>query len=311
MKCSKMISLSCKLWWILPLVSCNHATNREISSDLRGLTPVTVTHPYRGTLTDAVNLNATSIFQVKTDVKSDINGYITRIDIQQGQKVNRRDELFIIRSKEAEHLGNTITQLDTSFRFSGINTVRAPVTGYVSQLSHAVNDYVQDGESLVTISDLSSLVFVLDLPYDLKPFLSLNKTVKLTLPGGEMIEGNPGVPYPVVDPASQTLSCIIHIRKGISVPENLIASVRYVTHSRSNAVIVPREAVLTNEVQDAFWIMRMSDSVTAVKVPVKKGLESADKIEILSPALSASDLILISGNYGLPDTALVVMEKQK
>ena len=55
--------------------------------------------------------------------------------------------------------------------------------------------------------------------------------------------------------------------------------------------------------------MKLTDSVTAVKVPVQKGLETISKVEILSPALSASDKILLTGNYGLTDTAKVTIIK--
>ena len=55
--------------------------------------------------------------------------------------------------------------------------------------------------------------------------------------------------------------------------------------------------------------MKMIDSATAVKVPVKKGLETADKVEILSPVLKVTDKILLTGNYGLPDTAKVTVIK--
>jgi hypothetical protein len=51
--------------------------------------------------------------------------------------------------------------------------------------------------------------------------------------------------------------------------------------------------------------MKMTDSITAVKVPVKKGIETKDRIEILSPVFSDQDKILLTGNYGLGDTAKV------
>jgi len=42
-----------------------------------------------------------------------------------------------------------------------------------------------------------------------------------------------------------------------------------------------------------------------VKVPVQKGIESDDEVEITQPQLSVTDRIVYSGNYGLPDTARV------
>jgi uncharacterized NAD(P)/FAD-binding protein YdhS len=62
---------------------------------------------------------------------------------------------------------------------------------------------------------------------------------------------------------------------------------------------------LSNETLSEFWVMKMIDDTTAVKVPVKKGIETGDRVEILSPDFSPEDKILLSGNYGLADTALV------
>ncbi|HXL54630.1 MAG TPA: hypothetical protein VN958_00140, partial [Chitinophagaceae bacterium] len=59
------------------------------------------------------------------------------------------------------------------------------------------------------------------------------------------------------------------------------------------------------------WVMKIIDDSTAVKVPVKKGIETGDRIEILSPAFNPSEKILLTGNYGLPDTAKVtIMQTQ-
>ena len=74
---------------------------------------------------------------------------------------------------------------------------------------------------------------------------------------------------------------------------------------KDNAVSLPKAAILTNDVQSEFWIMKLTDTNTAVKVLIKKGLETKDKVEILSPALTPGDKILLTGNYGLPDTAKV------
>ena len=82
----------------------------------------------------------------------------------------------------------------------------------------------------------------------------------------------------------------------------------YVKKVKPLAVTLPKEAVLTNEVQDEFWIMKMIDDATAVKVTVVKGIESGGKVEILSPVLIPGDNILLTGNYGLPDTASVMVE---
>ncbi|MCW3118637.1 MAG: HlyD family efflux transporter periplasmic adaptor subunit, partial [Chitinophagaceae bacterium] len=66
---------------------------------------------------------------------------------------------------------------------------------------------------------------------------------------------------------------------------------------------------LSDESQTNFWVMKMMDSVTAVKVPVTTGMESDGKVEIMKPLFTTGDQILISGNYGLADTAKVKIVK--
>ena len=72
--------------------------------------------------------------------------------------------------------------------------------------------------------------------------------------------------------------------------------------------MVPKAAVLTDETQSQFWVMKITDSNIAVKVPIQKGMENSGEVEILSPAFSDKDRILISGNYGLADTAKVSIQ---
>jgi len=150
-------------------------------------------------------------------------------------------------------------------------------------------------------------VFLLDLPYELKPFLPNNNSLKLKLPDGTVLDGYVASAMPTMDAVSQTQNYIIKVNTDKQIPENLIAKVSLIKRTKSNTTSLPKAAVLSDEVQSEFWIMKMIDSVTAVKVPVRKGLETMDHVEILSPVLSATDKILLTGNYGLTDTAKVII----
>ena len=289
--------------------SCNPAAEKkeedDVSSEAEAVTPVTVTNVSSGLLEDVIELNATSSFLLKTTVKSNTNGYLQSVNALLGKYVSKGQDLFVVKTKEAENLGNTVNLLDTSFHFTGVVHIKAPGSGYITQLAYTTGDYVQDGEQLATISDINSFVFLLDLPYELKGYLPNNKTVEVTLPDGEKLTGTLGAAMPTVDAVSQTQSYKISINSKQQIPENLIAKVKLIKSSKPNAVSVPKESVLTDEAQNKFWIMKLINDSTAVKIIVKKGLESGDKVEILSPPLSAADKILLTGNYGLSDTAKV------
>ncbi len=291
------------------LSSCHWGKNPSEEAIPEGRIPVTTTSVKIGALNECVDLNATSQFQLKTSVKSMTNGYLQEVNVKLGQKINKGDRLFVIRSKEAQNLGNMINKLDSSLRFEGKVQVNAPGNGYILQLAYRDGDYVQDGETIATIGDLKSLVFILELPYELKPFLSANKSVVLSLPDGEQLKGTITSAMPTVDAASQTQSYIISVDNSKPIPENLMAKVQFIKKASANTMILPKEAILTNEVQSQFWIMQMIDSTTAVKLIVKKGIEAGDSVEIVSPQLDPKMQILLTGNYGLTDTARVVIEK--
>ncbi|GAC1419365.1 MAG: hypothetical protein NVSMB67_09390 [Flavisolibacter sp.] len=272
-------------------------------------TPVTVIGITNEVLSEYADLNATSSFLQYNVVKSNINGYINVVNAKVGQFVSVGQHLFSLKTKEAISLGNTINKLDPSFHFSGTVEISSPQSGYITQLLHQKGDYVQDGEQLAVISDSKSFGFILNVPYELNKYVSLNKNVDVLLPDGTKLKGLVASFMPTIDSVSQTQRALVKILGGKQIPENLIAKVRIVKSEKNNATSLPKAAILTDESQSNFWVMKMIDSVTAVKVPIIKGMEAGNKVEIIRPQFTANDKILLMGNYGLPDTAKVKIVK--
>ncbi|MEP6793297.1 MAG: efflux RND transporter periplasmic adaptor subunit [Saprospiraceae bacterium] len=273
-------------------------------------TPVTLTSVTHGPMKETIELNATSAFQLKTLIKANATGYLQSVNTQLGKYINKGQEIFTIKTKEAEAIGNVINKLDSSFQFSGLIHIKAPGSGFVTTLNYRAGDYVQDGEALAEISDRNSFAFILDLPYELKPYLNKNKDVKLRLADGTVLSGKVASIMPSADLVSQTQQIVIKVNTQQEIPENLIAKITLTKESKSNTNSLPKEAILADEVQSEFWVMKLIDSTTAVKVRIEKGLENEGQVEIRSPAFSLNDQILLTGNYGLPDTAKVVVVHQ-
>jgi multidrug efflux pump subunit AcrA (membrane-fusion protein) len=271
-------------------------------------TPVTVTTVSNAPFNDSIELNAVSAFLQKSYVKANANGYLQTSDVYPGKYVEVGQPLFTLKTKEAQSIGSTIGQLDSSLRFTGINNIKANQHGYITQLNHQSGDYVQDGEQLAVISDRNSFVFLLNLPYELRPAILGKRTAVLLLPDGTRLAGTIGELMPTVDSASQTQNVVIRINTSTAIPENLIAKVHILRTARPRAQSLPKSALLTDETESNFWVMKLLDSATAVKVPVKKGIETSDRVEVLSPIFDPEDKILVTGNYGLPDTAKVKVE---
>jgi len=289
----------------LSITSCKDSEPTQDDETVDTVTPVTAITISNDPMMDYIELNASSSFLQKWYVKANVNGYIQKANVQLNKYVNTGQVLYTIKTKEAESIGNVINLLDSTFSFSGINKITAAAGGFISEINHQAGDYVLDGEQLAVITDTRSFVFLLDMPYELRQYIINKKSLELLLPDGEKLAATIAGTMPIMDSVSQTQRIILKVTSPHPIPENLIAKVRVVKSSKTSTISLPKAAVLTDETQDNFWVMKMMDSTTAVKVPVQKGIETNDRIEITSPQFSADDKILISGNYGLADTAKV------
>lgn len=293
--------------------SCGSSANKATEEKTVDTgTPVTITSVEVEPLQAVAELNATAAFLQKSVVKANANGYLRSGSIQLGQFVRAGQVLYTLQSKEASALGNLVQTLDSTFHPKTLISIRANQTGFITQLDRQSGDYVQDGEQLAVISDAHSFAFVLDLPFELRRYLALNRTVELILPDSSRLRATVVSAMPTVDPMSQTQRFVLRIpnaRGSANLPENLIARVRWVTSVKPQAISLPKAAVLTNEMQSEWWIMQLIDDSTAVKVPIRKGLESGGRVEIVSPKFGLQDQILVSGNFGLADTAKVNVVK--
>jgi biotin carboxyl carrier protein len=287
--------------------SCNRSNEiKETESEPK--TPVTITSAIQEPLAETIEMNATSAFQVKDNVKAMLNGYIQEVHIKLGDYVKKGQLLFTLKTKEASALSTKTN--DTTFNFSGLIKIYAPLSGVITTLGKQNGDYVQDGDDLTVIAEQSSLVFILEIPFESKKFVKLGSFCNITLPDGEMVKGVVNSEMPTVDEESQTQKFVLKPQASSMLPENLIVNVEIVKSKKPVAQTLPKDAVLTNETQTEWWVMKLINDSVAIKVSVKKGIESSEKIEIIEPVFSSSDRIIISGDYGLADTAKVNIIKQ-
>jgi multidrug efflux pump subunit AcrA (membrane-fusion protein) len=295
---------------VIITISCkSEKTPEEETEAPEVITPVTVTSLSTDAMTEYIELNATSTFLQQAYIKANASGYVTDINVHINKMITSGQNAFTLKTKEAQSIGNTINLLDTSFKFSGVINIKAGTSGYVSEINHQLGEYVQEGEQLAAISDIRSFVFILNLPYELRPFVLNKKNVELLLPDGQTLVGNITSVMPTVDSVSQTQNVVISVKEK-NLPANLIAKVKVIKTAKSNTASLPKQAVLSDETQNDFWVMKVMDSATAVKVPVTKGIETNDRIEILTPKFLNTDKFILTGNYGLPDTARIKIIQQ-
>ncbi|MDP4267214.1 MAG: HlyD family efflux transporter periplasmic adaptor subunit [Bacteroidota bacterium] len=275
------------------------------------VTPVTITNIKFEPIEETFELNAITIYNKKSTLRSNATGTIEYLDINPGDHIRKGQVLFTIKTKEAAALSGINIKSDTSFSFKGIIKVKAIKDGIVSTISHHKGEYVQEGDELAVIADPESIVFLLQVPYEMTKYIKSGQSCRISLPDNRNITAKITSKMPAMDIQSQTENYILKPEEDEKLPENLIARASIIKSIKKDTPILPKAAVLSNESQTEFWVMKLINKNTAVKVKIKKGIENTDKIEILEPAFSESDKIILTGNYGLADTAKVSIKQNK
>jgi multidrug efflux pump subunit AcrA (membrane-fusion protein) len=271
-------------------------------------TPVTAGSPVFRDISDTIDFPAITAYLKKNVLKSSITGVIESVSVIQGETIAKGKQAFTIRTREASAMKNNQPG-DSALGFKGVIRIFSPQDGVISTVSHQTGDFVQEGDELAVVADSRSLVFILEVPFEMSGYIGLNRNCSLLLPDNTRITGKITAKLPEMNMQNQTVRYVITAEKTSKLPENLIASALIVKESKKHVQVLPGPAVLGNETQTNFWVMKLINDSVAIKVPVRKGIENSDGVEIIEPLFSTTDKILVSGNYGLPDTAAVIVAR--
>jgi hypothetical protein len=293
------------IFGLIFMTGCHQAGDNSEKTTTSAI-PVTVSPLHTGRMSSYLDLSATSAFLFKASIKAPVTGYIENMFISQGDAVENNRLLFTIKTKEASAIMNDSLN---SLKFKGVIDVNAAVAGIISSIEHPKGDYVAEGDQLCQIAVPGSFVFILDIPFELSGSLKLNTRCEIVLPDGHSVYGVIKSRFPSMTASSQTERFIIRLPEPVVLPENLIAKIRIVKESIENAVSLPKSSILTDETMQSFWVMKLVNDSTAVKVLVTTGITEKDYVQIKMPVFKDTDLFLSSGNYGLGDTANVKVIK--
>ncbi|ALW85822.1 hypothetical protein AUC43_12390 [Hymenobacter sedentarius] len=301
------------LFLLLPaLVACgaqDPAAGEDANGEEEAVKPralVTVGTVQTDTLTDVLRLNAVSAFPAKDALRATTTGYVLPPAPVVGQQVRAGQTVFTIQTKESKVLHLDKLTGDPRLKFSGIIQIKTARNGVLASVDKLPGDYVQDGEQLGVTYDKSRFGFILDVPVTQLRFVHPGQACRILLPDGRALPGRVAEVLPTADVSTQTQRYTVRPIGPIpELPENLAVQIELNRTEPRRASTLPRTAVLTDETQTQFWVMRLLNDTTAVKVPVTVGTQDKDNIEIKAPSFSAKDKILLSGNFGLGDTAAV------
>ena len=267
---------------------------------------VTVGSIRTDTLTDVLRLTALSAYPAKDVLRATTTGYVLAPVPVPGQRVAAGSTVFTLQTKESKTLHLDQLTGDPRLRFSGIIQIKSARAGVLATVDKLAGDYVQDGEQLGLTYDRSRFGFILDVPVTQLRYIHTGQACRILLPDGRTLPGRVAEVLATADVAIQTQRYTVRLTGPVpELPENLSVQVELDRTAPHLARTLPRSAVLTDETQTQFWVMRLLNDSTAIKVPVTVGTQANDRVEVKAPAFNPTDKILLTGNFGLDDTAAV------
>lgn len=286
-------------------ISCGGKTSTTEEVVKAPKVPVEVTTIGSGLVNDDLELSATAAYLQNSLVTAPIPSFITNVHVRVGDRVQQGQLLFELESKERKALGNMPVKYDSSLAGYGKVKVKATASGVIKTLDQQAGSYIMEGTTLCTITQTSGMAFQVNVPFEYIKYVRSGNGCTIVLPDNTRHSALFTKPLVGMNANAQTQTMLARTTDNLILPEGLIAKVLVSKGSNNNTPVLPKACVLTDEMMQSFWVMKLINDSTAVKVPIITGNKNKTAIEIISPLFMANDRILSNGNYGLPDTALV------
>jgi multidrug efflux pump subunit AcrA (membrane-fusion protein) len=267
----------------------------------------------------------------KQKLFSPVAGRVTSLTALEGVSVQPGDVLAIIQTKEsqaaiigAESLLRSAktddqkaeAQRALEIAKSSENSVaiRASVSGIVSTRSISEGELVAENAELFTIIDLSTLMFVADVPARDLPSLALGQQCSILL---QALGGKPLVAkVEAINPQSDVMSQTVKVRlkllqedpaKRKLLKTDMIGDVTITTGVLKGAFIVPKSALLRNDESNSYTIVTFTPDSLSVSVPVEIRGMTDSTVAIGNHNLKEGMNVITEGHYALADSTRITV----
>lgn len=292
------------------ITSCSKLSTQEPSSS-KARVSVEVTGLSSGIVKDELTLFANTMYLKRNVVTAPIPAFISQVFIKLGDAVKTGQVLYLLETKERRALGVQAVMPDSSSISFGKITIKSSASGIISTLDkQQIGDYVLEGAQLCTIAESSVLAFAVNVPFEFTAFAKAGMKCSLVLPDNSRHQAKFTTPLTTMNSLAQTQTILAKSDDIMFLPENLIVKVILNKNMEAKQQVLPKASVLSDEMMEKFWVMKLLNDSTAIKIWVTPGIRNLESVEIMKPLFKVDDKFLISGNYGLPDTALVNVLKK-
>lgn len=256
----------------------------------------------KGSIHDYLILTGKTIYLNKSNIMAPVTGYVTKVNVKPGSSVDKDDILFEIMTQETYTLKNK----GSFIKDYQSTAVLSPVTGIVNRLDIVKSPvFVDKNSTLCSIVDINDLQVETEVPFEYERLATPGKSCLIQLPDNSEYQAVFYKVLPEMNLKSQTMRVLARIQPRSLIPEKMIVQVLIDKSGKTERQILPKSCILSDVLMKEFWVMKIINDSTAVKIPVKLGRQNHNEAEIIEPAFNEGDNIISEGGYGLADTSLV------
>lgn len=317
---------ACLLLLVAPLVACGNGgaspETTPAASEVPAGTPVTVARVETATLSDVVSAPGETMALVEQQVRAPFSGTITRLEVVEGDRVERGATLGTLVARDSaaaldgaeEMMRSAETPQETADAQRAVALARqhlistpltATVSGVVVHRAAAAGDRVAEDQELVTIADARSFVFRAQVTQSDLARVHSGQAASVELAGSS--GPLPGTVHGLLTGADAA-DLTAPVRIDFSRPPpfstaGLFGTVHITVARHGDVPVVPREALLRDDVSGVTRLGTVAADGTLHWLEVTTGLGEGDQVEIVSPALTAGQEVVTSGQVGLDEGA--------
>jgi HlyD family secretion protein len=283
-------------------------------------TPVHVATVEVATLVDEVSAPGRTVALVEQAVRAPFDGTVTELAVVEGSAVRRGQQVgaIVARDSEAARLGaqemvrraQTPDEKEEAQRALALaqrtlvsSPLLATVDGRVIARSAAAGDRVTADQELLAIAAAGSLVFRADVPQSDLDRVRPGQRATVEVAGGRSplaarVHGllTPGATTDLTAPLR------LDFVDPAKVPSTgLYGTARIAVARHADVPVVPRPAVLRDDVSGTSRVGTVDAQDRLHWVEVATGLQDPARVEILTPSLAAGTRVVVSGQVGLAE----------
>jgi len=237
--------------------------------------------------------------QARADLKKSENEYNRNQKLFEKNLISA-DEFDKVKYEfEAKKAAYDIAELELNY-----SAIRAPISGIVSERYVKVGNMINTNDATFKITDFDPLNAVLFVPERQLPKLEKGQQVEINVDAipNNKFSGKIKRISPIVDPNTGTFKVTIDVgdpdRK---LKPGMFGRVNIIYDTRSHTLLVPKEAVLTEDKETAVFVVR---DTLAYRQVVQCGYTNATHLEILD-GLEQGDTVVTIGQSSLKDSSKI------